>query len=366
MAKPVYISLWKKFNESFQTAPTDSGGNPQPSFIKYLELTYTLEEAQILQHMGRPGHFSSTKELAGLAERDLEDVEEILGRVQKRNGLLGMGGFYTLPPMPVLLNINQFYPEIKSYDLEAAELYQDYFIKDKFYRYYEGSMKGTPIFRTIPVEMSIEAQQRVLPAEEAHDFILNHAPEELALVPCPCRTRTEKMGIRECRDKFSIGSCIMMGPLALHFEMLDLGKRVTRREAVDYFDKMQEQGLVGQTDNTITGSSVICLCCGCCCSQLRGRTRWGNMSAILPANFMPAAGEDCIGCELCIERCLLGALAMDDETNRPAVDPDKCIGCGVCALTCPEETLELYRHERATPFDTAGKLVKTIAVENLK
>lgn len=366
MAKSVYISLWKKFDESFQTAPSDSEGNPQPSFIKYLELTYTLEEAQILQHMGRPGHFSSTQDLAGLAERDLEDVEKILGLVQKRNGLLGMGGFYTLPPMPVLLNINQFYPEIKSGDLEAAELYQDYFIKDKFYRYYEGSMKGTPVFRTIPVKISIEAQQRVLPAEEAHDFILNHAPEELALVPCPCRTRTEKMGVRECKDKFSIGSCIMMGPTALHFEMLNLGKRVTRQEAVNYFDKMQEQGLVGQTDNTITGNSIICLCCGCCCSQLRGRTRWGNMSAILPSNFMPAAGEDCVGCELCIERCLLGALTMDDETDRPAVDPDKCIGCGVCALTCPEETLELYRHERATPFDTSGKLVKTIAVENLK
>ena len=89
MAKSVYISLWKKFNERFQT---------------------------------RPSRF------------------------------WGMGGFYTLPPMPVLLNINQFYPEIKSNDLEAAELYQDYFIKDKFHRYYEGSMKGTPIFRTIPVE----------------------------------------------------------------------------------------------------------------------------------------------------------------------------------------------------------------------
>ncbi len=366
MAASVYTSLWKKFNESFQTAPTDSEGNPQPSFIKYLELTYTPEEAQILQYMGRPGQFSTTRDLAGLAGKDLEDVEKILDVVHKKNGVLGMEEFYALPPMPILLNINQFYPEVKPRDLEAAELYQDYFIKDKFYRYYEGSMKGTPVFRTIPVEMSIKAQQRVLPAEEAHDFILNHAPQELALVPCPCRTRTEKMGVRECKDKFPIASCIMMGPSALHFEMLNLGKRITRQEAVEYFDKMQELGLVGQTDNTITGNSIICLCCGCCCSQLRGRTRWGNMSAILPSNFMPAAGDDCIGCELCIERCLLKALTMDDETDRPVVEPDKCIGCGVCALACPEENLELYRHERATPFDTSKKLVKTIAVENLE
>jgi len=364
MTEAVYTNLWKKLNENFQTAPTDSDGYPQPSFMKYLELTYTPKETRLLQHMGRPGHFSSTQELADLAQKPLDYVEKIIDTVHKKNGIMGMGGFYTLPPMPILFNINMFYPEVKSGDLEAAQLYQDYFIKDKFYRYYEGSMKGTPIFRTIPVEMSIAAQQRVLPAEEAHDFIMNHAPEELALVPCPCRTRTEKMGVRECKDKFPVGSCIMLGPTALHFEMLDLGKRVTRKEAVEYFDKMQEHGLVGQTDNTLTGNSIICLCRGCCCSQLRGRTRWGNMSAILPSNFLPEAEEDCIGCGLCTERCLLEALTMDDEIDRPVVEADKCIGCGVCALTCPQETLVLHRYERSTPFNTARELLKTIALEN--
>jgi len=366
MTESVYINLWRKLNENFQTSPTDPDGNPQPSFIKHLELAYTPEEAELLQHMGRPGHFTATSDLADLAGKPLEYVEKILGNVHKKNGILGMGGFYSLPPMPILFNIHQFYPDVKPGDLEAAELYQDYFIKDKFYRYYEGSMKGTPVFRTIPVEMSIEPQQRVLPAEEAHDFILNHAPQELALVPCPCRTRTEKMGTRECADKFPVGFCIMMGPSALHFELLGLGKRVTRQEAIEYFDEMQELGLVGQTDNCITDNSIICLCCGCCCSQLRGRTRWGNMDAILPANFLPASSEDCIGCGLCIDRCLLDALSMDDETDRPVVDVDKCIGCGVCTLTCPQGALQLYRHERVTTFNTAREMVKTIALENRK
>jgi NAD-dependent dihydropyrimidine dehydrogenase PreA subunit len=364
MTESVYSHLWKKLHEGAQTAPTDPQGNPQPSFIKYLELTYTPEEAELLQHMGRPGQFSATRDLAGIVDKPVEDVEAILGRVHKKNGILGMPGFYTLPPVPILFNKNMFYPEVKAGDLEAAELYQDYFIKDKFYRYYEASMKGTPAMRTIPVEMSLEAQQKVLPAEEAHDFILTHAPEELTLVPCPCRTRTEKMGVRECKDKFPIGTCIMMGPAALHFEMLELGKRVTRQEAVEYFDKMQEKGLVGLSDNAISENSIICLCCGCCCSQLRGRTRWDNPDAILSSNFLPAAGDDCIGCGLCTERCLLEALTMDDETDRPVVDADKCIGCGVCALTCPQETLELYRHERSTPCNTGRELFKTIALEN--
>ena len=364
MIESAYINLWKKLNEGPQTAPADAEGNPQPSFIKHLELCYSTEEAELLQHMERPLRFMSTREVADRAGRPLEEVEVILENIRKKNGLVGMPGIYSLPPMPIIFNIHQFYPEVKPDDLKAAQLYQDYFIQDKFYRYYEGSMKGTPVFRTIPVEMAIGAEQRVLPAEEAHDFILNHAPEELALVPCPCRTRTEKMGIRECKDKNPVASCIMMGPVAFHFEMLNLGKRVTRKEAVEYFDKMQELGLVGQTDNALTGNSIICMCCGCCCSQLRGRTRWGNMSAILPSNFIPVAGDDCIQCELCTERCPFGALTMDDEAGRPVVAPDKCIGCGVCVLTCPEETLKLVRHERSTPFNTAKEMIKTIALEN--
>jgi len=62
----------------------------------------------------------------------------------------------------------------------------------------------------------------VYSTEEAHDFILNHAPDEMVLVPCPCRTRTEKMGIRECKDDIPVACCIMMGPTALHFEMQGL------------------------------------------------------------------------------------------------------------------------------------------------
>jgi len=364
MGKSVYINLWKKLNENPQTAPAGSDGNPQPSFIKHLELTYTSEEAELLQHMDRPGRFISTPDLANLANKPVEDVEAILDRVHKKNGVLGMPGFYSLPPMPILFNRHQFYPEVKPGDLEAAELYQDYFIKDKFYRYYEATMKGTPVMRTIPVKMSVETQQKVLPAEEAHDFILNHAPEELALVPCPCRTRTEKMGVRECRDKFPVASCIMMGPAALHFEMLELGNRVTRQEAVEYFNKMQEKGLVGLTDNTLTGNSIICLCCGCCCSQLRGRTRWDNPDAVLPSNFVPRASEDCVGCGTCVERCSLKALTVDEKEDRAVVNPEKCIGCGVCALACPNGALKLERYERSKPFATAKELIKTIALEN--
>jgi Fe-S-cluster-containing hydrogenase component 2 len=48
----------------------------------------------------------------------------------------------------------------------------------------------------------------------------------------------------------------------------------------------------------------------------------------------------------------------------PGVDVDKCVGCGVCTLTCPQETLALNRYERSKPFNKGRELIKTIALEN--
>jgi len=173
------------------------------------------------------------------------------------------------------------------------------------------------------------------------------------------------MGIRECKDKYPIGFCIMLGLAVDHFETTTgLSKRVTKEQAIQYFDEMQELGLVGQTFNASYGDMIICLCCGCCCSQLRGRTRWDNPNALSPSNFVPEPGEDCIGCGTCAERCFFGAITVDEETGQAKADPDKCVGCGICTLTCPQGTLKLHRYERSTPFETTRQLLDIAWREN--
>ncbi len=346
------------------TAPKAEDGSIHPAFIEYLELVYTPEEAELVQHLNVLEAFSSSQQVADAAGRSREDVEKTLTEVSSKNAIMGFGDAYCLPAIPLLVNIHQFYPEVKPDDAEAAELYRQYFIEGRFYKYYEASKKGTPMARIIPINRAIEASQKVLEAEEAHDFIMNHCAEELALVPCPCRTRTEKMGSRECKDEFPVGACIMMGGAALHFEERGLGKRITKQQAVEFFDEMVDVGLVGQAINAEFGDVVMCFCCGCCCSQVRGRTRWDNPDALSPANFLPEAGEDCTLCGTCVDRCLLGAISIDEDADEKRVDKDKCIGCGVCTLTCPQETLKLHRYERSTPFETSKKLFDTVGREN--
>jgi formate hydrogenlyase subunit 6/NADH:ubiquinone oxidoreductase subunit I len=358
-----YMRIAENIDRGFQTAPKGDGGISK-AFLGFLKIVYSPQEAELVQHLDM--YLPKTaEELATITGKDGEVIQETLHALIRRAALAGSKDKYRLPVMPSLLNLHMFYPDIKPDDLEAARLYQQFFIKERYYKYYATSGKGTPGLRAIPVEKAIHQETKTLDAEEAHAYVKGLGTEDLALVPCPCRTRTEKLGIRECKDKFPIGACIFIGRTATHFQDIGLGKKVTKEKAIEYLDQMVDFGLIPTTDNYIDDPHmIICLCCGCCCSNVRGRTRWDNPTAVLPASFLPQANDDCVGCGECVDRCMLDALSLDEDEGRPIVDPEKCIGCGVCAVGCPEEALKLHRHERTPPFQTAMDLYGTMAKDN--
>jgi 2-oxoglutarate ferredoxin oxidoreductase subunit delta len=57
--------------------------------------------------------------------------------------------------------------------------------------------------------------------------------------------------------------------------------------------------------------------------------------------------EICKGCELCVNACPQEILAMSKVLNKKGyfysmvVDPGRCIGCAMCALTCPDVAIEV-------------------------
>ncbi len=61
--------------------------------------------------------------------------------------------------------------------------------------------------------------------------------------------------------------------------------------------------------------------------------------------------ETCKGCELCIEACPQGSLALSPEINKSgyhfAVEiNDSCTGCTNCALVCPDAVITVYRQKK--------------------
>ena len=59
--------------------------------------------------------------------------------------------------------------------------------------------------------------------------------------------------------------------------------------------------------------------------------------------------ERCKECHLCIQACRKGSLGPAKGYNskgyRPVAfkDTGECTGCALCAITCPEIAIEVYR-----------------------
>jgi NAD-dependent dihydropyrimidine dehydrogenase PreA subunit len=98
--------------------------------------------------------------------------------------------------------------------------------------------------------------------------------------------------------------------------------------------------------------------------------KYGHNGTLTPSNFRATVNQStCVGCGLCIKRCPMEALNLLDEPSvkgrkTPVTDkdgkqreianktgkvaklnPERCIGCGVCAYKCPSQSLTLARNQ---------------------
>jgi ferredoxin len=365
MSEDAYTKLAERLDMNVTGVPKKDG-DFSPTFIEQLKLMYSPEEAELCSYLSVGSHFIAAEQVAGETGRPAEEVEQILADLAERGMILSVGGQYMLPPTPFVINYHQVREETTDDSIKAGELYQDYYIKDGFYRFYESSAAGTPHRRAVPVEQSIASGQQVLSHEDMGHYLDNANMGALALIPCPCRMRTERLGIRECKDRVpALASCLMVGAPAMMLAHRGEGKLSTREEVEQYLKESREQGLVMMTDNAEEmKNGVICACCGCCCSITRGLTRWDNPNAFARSDFVARVSDDCIACGECVDRCMFEAISVEDDDDKAQIDDEKCMGCGVCTVTCPTEALRLERLERDHIYETARELYKKVAVEN--
>ena len=62
-------------------------------------------------------------------------------------------------------------------------------------------------------------------------------------------------------------------------------------------------------------------------------------AAVVPGGSPNACSFGCMGLGTCVKVCVFGAMTIKD--GLVVIDPDKCVGCGVCVDACPKSVLAL-------------------------
>jgi Fe-S-cluster-containing hydrogenase component 2 len=200
----------------------------------------------------------------------------------------------------------------------------------------------TPLMRVVAVEKSLTPKNRVHPFEEVKYLIDNS--NFLALTQCACR-----VSVAKCDKPKDV--CIIFDGAAEFLVERGYAWKASKEEAMDALRRSDEAGLVHTSNNSQDRANVICNCCPCCCTVLRGRTELNHPHAFEPSRFEAKVDDAaCTGCEACAdERCPVKAIGMKNDIA--VVDAAKCIGCGLCVTACPADALSLAERKDipATP-----------------
>jgi formate hydrogenlyase subunit 6/NADH:ubiquinone oxidoreductase subunit I len=207
--------------------------------------------------------------------------------------------------------------------------------------------------RVVAVEKSITPENRVHPYEEVKHLINNSS--YLALTQCACR-----VSVAKCDKPKEV--CLAFEGVGEFLAERGFARRISKEEGLKVLDQAEAAGLVHTSNNSADGAHVICNCCPCCCTILRGKTQLNHPHAFEPSRFVARVNSDeCIACGICAdERCPMKAIEIRDD--NAIVDTAKCIGCGLCVTGCLAEAIKLSEREQIplVPATAQEMIVKTL------
>ena len=304
---------------------TDSGIE-----LRLLAKLFTPQEAELASCLRLT--LESPEQIASRCGLNLHTIRPVLKSMARR-GLIAFGkGETTLGygALPFVVGIYEM--QIGTIDRELAQLFEDYY-REAFHR---ALIQQPPVHRVIPVGESLRTDIAIQPFEDAAALLAG--AQAWGVLDCICRKQKALIG-EGCEHPLDV--CLAMSQTPAAFEHNPVIRSLTHEEALATLQRASEAGLVHSVSNACQGIWYVCNCCTCSCGVLRGLAELGVANVVARSAFVCRVEADlCNGCELCLERCQFGALAIDGIAQ---VDKSRCVGCGVCTLACPDHALILWR-----------------------
>jgi electron transport complex protein RnfB len=334
MADPNYGELRDRFARMGGRYP----GMDIPEFYELVEALFTTEEASVAAAM--PRGLSTAEQLAQTLGKDTTEVGEVL-KTMARKGLcrsVDVDGTpaYSLPA---------FVPGIFEYQfMRGTKTEQDQRLARLIHQYKEAvdAINGIPEItfpttRVVPVDAKVEAGHTVHTYDQVSTYVENADP--ISVCTCYCRHEAELLDPEDSCGKPN-EVCLSFGLGARFAIDQELGRQISKQEAMEILKQSEEEGLVHCSVNR-QDLEFVCNCCPDHCVILKTALAQPKPGLAISSGFQPRIdAEECNSCELCVDGCPAEALAMSED-DLPALDLDRCIGCGVCATSCPMEAISL-------------------------
>jgi ferredoxin len=220
--------------------------------------------------------------------------------------------------------------------------------------------------KIISINKEVEKDSDMVLPSKVLEYFINKAKYHWIMNVCICR---ESM---QCKDYPINLGCLFLGEAVLGINP-QLGRLVSKEEALDHIKKCREAGLVhmigkNRLDKQWLGVNPgykllsICNCCPCCCL-------WRIAPFVAPkigskVQRMPGVSvkvtESCIGCGTCLNGvCFVNAIHIID--NKAEIS-EECRCCGRCVDICPQNAIKLIINNKEFVEETINQIDKIVDV----
>jgi len=223
-----------------------------------------------------------------------------------------------------------------------------------------------PKDKVIEINKSLEPQDEIILPSKIVEYFIEKANYHWVMNFCICRDSMK------CKDYPINLGCLFLGEAVMGINP-QLGRRVTKEEALEHVRRCREAGLVHLIGRNKLDSSwlnvnpgnkllSICNCCPCCCLYRilpHVTSEIGEKFTKMPGVTIKVT-EKCVGCGTCTKNvCFVDAIKL---INKYATISNECRGCGRCVLICPQNAIELKIEDSTFLDTTISRITKLVDV----